>query len=95
MAISNTPIITGNIDQPTIRRVYRLLTTFQGEVPFDRLFGIDPSSLDNVPRATEGALLVEYTKKMKMYYPTLTITSLTFSYQGTSVVPQVVINNNG
>lgn len=92
MAISNTPIITGNVDEPTIRRVYRLLTTFQGEVPFDRIFGIDPSSLDNVPRAVEGALLVEYTKKIKMYYPTLKISSLTFSYQGNAIAPEAVIN---
>lgn len=92
MAISNAPIITGNVDDATIRRVYRLLTTTAGSVPFDRLFGIDSSSLDNVPSAVEGALLVEYIKKVKMYYPTLKIDSLTFLYQGTAVVPQVVIN---
>jgi len=93
MSISNNPIITGNVDPATIRRVYRLLTTSAGSIPFDRFFGIDPSSLDNVPRAVEGALLVEYVKKLKKYYPTLTIDKLAFSYQGTSIIPEVVINN--
>ncbi len=91
MSISNNPIITGNVDPATIRRVYRLLTTPAGSIPFDRLFGIDPSSLDNAPRAVEGALLVEYAKKLKMYYSSLVISKLTFSYQGTSIIPKVVI----
>lgn len=91
MSISNTPIITGNVDPATARRVYRLLTTPAGSVPFDRLFGIDTSSIDNVPRAVEGALLVEYVKKLKKYYPALTITKLAFSYQGASIIPEVVI----
>lgn len=95
MAISNTPIIDGNVDAATIRRVYRLLTTPAGSVPFDRLFGIDTSIIDNTPRATEGALLVEYAKKLKMYYPALVISSLSFSHQGEAIIPQVVINKNG
>ena len=92
MAISSTPIITGNVDAATIRRVYRLLSTPAGSVPFDRTFGVDPSSIDNVPRAVEGALMVEYVKKVKMYYPNLKIDSLSFKYQDTSIIPSVVIN---
>lgn len=93
MSISNTPIITGNIDPATATRVYRLFTTPAGSVPYDRKFGIDMSILDNTPRATEGALLVEYVKKLKMYYPTLKISSLTFSYQGNSIIPEVTISS--
>ena len=91
MSISNTPIITGNIDPSTARRVFRLFTTLAGSIPFDRSFGIDSSYIDNVPRAVEGALLVEYAKKLKKYYPALKISSLTFSYQGTSIIPEAVI----
>lgn len=92
MSISNTPSITGNIDPSTVRRVYRLLTTPAGSVPFDRSFGLDMSILDNTPRATEGALLVEYAKKLKMYYPTLKISQLTFDYRGSTIIPKVVLS---
>lgn len=90
-SLANDVIITGNVDQALISRVWRLLTTPVGSVPFDRNFGIDPSILDNSPAAVEGALLVEYTKKLRMYYPAVKITQLTFSVQGAVTFPKVVI----
>jgi phage baseplate assembly protein W len=52
-------IVTGSIDSATSKRISRLFTTPVGSVPFDRNFGVDLSSLDNVPAALEGALMVE------------------------------------
>jgi phage baseplate assembly protein W len=85
--------ISGDVDQSVMKRVYRLLTTPAGSIPWDRNFGIDPSVLDNTPAATEGALLVQYTQKLKSYFPTLKISKISFSYDGNKIMPQVVISN--
>lgn len=90
----NDLIIIGNIDAALVKRVYRLLTTQAGTVPFDRNFGIDMSALDNTPAALEGALLIEYMKKLKKYFPQLKITELTFTRNNDKLVPKVVISNN-
>jgi hypothetical protein len=87
----NDLIITGNVDSALIKRVYRLFTTPAGSLPFDRSFGIDMSALDNTPAALEGALLVEYTQKLNMYYPELTISQLTFSQEVSTITPRVVL----
>jgi len=95
VATISNPLITGNAAQDTINRVQRLFSTPAGTIPWDRSFGIDPSVLDNPPRAVEGALLVEYIKKLKMYFPALKISGITFSYSdnGSKVIPKVVITN--
>lgn len=93
MSTISDAIINGNIDQATRNRVYRLFTTPAGSVPFDRNFGIDLSVLDDTPAAVEGTLLVEYTQKLMMYFPELTISQLTFSFKGSSIIPEVVIAN--
>ena len=92
MSLTNNLAISGDVDQSTINRVYRLLTTPAGSIPFDRNFGIDLSVLDNTPAALEGALLIEYTKKMKTYFPSLVISQITFTATNDSIAPKVVIN---
>jgi phage baseplate assembly protein W len=90
--VLNDLIIVGNIDAALIKRVYRLLTTPAGAIPFDRNFGIDMSALDNTPSALEGALLVEYMQKLRKYIPSLRITELTFTTNNNKLIPKVVIS---
>jgi hypothetical protein len=95
MATIGTPLISSNVAQDTINRVNRLFSTPAGSVPWDRSFGIDMSVLDNPPKAVQGALLVEYIKKLKMYFPTLKINSISFSYSdnGGTIIPKVAITS--
>jgi hypothetical protein len=93
MATIGTPLIDSNVAQDTINRVNRLFSTPAGSIPWDRSFGISTAVLDNTPSAVQGALLVEYIKKLKLYFPTLKISSISFSYSdnGSMIVPKVVI----
>lgn len=92
MSLNNDVTVIGNVDQALISRVWRLFTTPAGSVPYDRNFGIDMSSLDSPPAAMEGALLVEYVKKLRLYYPTVKISQLTFSAdQSGTMTPKVVL----
>jgi len=88
----NNANVNGNVTPAMIAGVYRLLNTPAGSVPFDRNFGVDTASIDNTPAAIEGALLVEYTRKIKMYFPTITITDITFLITNNVITPKVVIN---
>jgi hypothetical protein len=83
--------IYGDVDAAVLNRGYRLFTPPAGTLPFDRNFGIDMTALDDTPAAMEGALLVEYTKKLKAYFPTLKISSLTFLASNSTISPKVVI----
>lgn len=96
MATITTPLIDSNAAQDTIDRIQRLFSTPAGTVPWDRNWGISTAVLDNPPAAVQGALLVEYIKKLKMYFPTLKISSISFSYSdnGSKVIPKVVIASN-
>lgn len=89
----NTVIVSGDVDAATIKRVSNLFNTMEGAVPFDRKFGIDSSSLDSVPAATEGALMVEYEAKLLDYFPQVKISSISFNVRGNEITPKVVIAN--
>ncbi len=91
MATITIPLISSNVAQDTINRVNRLFSTPAGSVPWDRSFGIDMTVLDNTPKAVEGALLVEYIKKLKLYFPTLKISSISYSYSGSTITPKIAI----
>lgn len=87
----NTVIVTGNVDAVTMARVRNLFNTAEGEVPFDRKFGIDSSSLDSAPAVMEGALMVEYEAKLLEYFPQIKIGSISFDVSGNEITPKVVI----
>lgn len=91
MSTISAPVVSGNIDQATMMRLTRLLRSPAGMLPWDRDWGIDTVVLDNPPAAVEGLLLVEYTRKIRMYFPGLTVQSISFEYQGSKVIPKVVI----
>jgi hypothetical protein len=91
MSTIANPVVTGAIDQAILDRIARLLSTPAGAIPWDRAWGIDASVLDNPPAAVEGALMVEYTRKLHRHFPGLTVQSISFEYQGSHVIPKVVI----
>jgi hypothetical protein len=84
-------IVSGIIDQTDLNCIERLFSTPVGTVPFDRNFGVDTSILDDVPAATEGALLIEYSTKLDVYFPQYQISDISFSVDGNTVTPKVVI----
>lgn len=97
MSNIGTAVIAGTIDGETRSRVLRLFSTPAGTVPFDRNFGIDLSLLDNPKAVLEGALCVEYARKLKAYFPDLYIADLTFSYSdsGDRIIPKITIAEKG
>lgn len=85
--------MTGSIDTATLNRIHCLLTTPVGSVPFDRNFGVDLSALDNIPAALEGAIMVEYSRKMLEYFPEYTISNISFAVDCNTITPTVVITS--
>ena len=86
-------VTAGTVDTATLKRIRRLLSTPAGSVAFDRNFGVDLASLDNAPAALEGALLVEYSRKMLEYYPDYIISDISFAVDCNKIIPTVVIAN--
>ena len=89
----NDVVTLGTIDTAILKRIHRLLSTPVGAVPFDRNFGVDLSSIDNTPTAIEGALMVEYSRKMLEYFPDYTISDISFAVNDSQITPTVVITN--
>lgn len=85
--------VTGSLDSSILNRVRRLFTTPSNSLPYDRDFGVDMSVLDQPKAASEGALLAEYTLKLKEYFPDLKISQITFEVSGQILIPTVVIVN--
>lgn len=86
-------IVTGTVDQTVIKQIRRLFSTPVGSVPFNRAFGVDMTVLDNAPAAVEGALMVEYSRKMLKFFPDYIISSIDFKKENNKITPMVVISN--
>lgn len=86
-------IITGTVDQTVIKRIHRLFSTPVGSIPFNREFGVDLTVLDNAPAAVEGALMVEYSRKMLKFFPDYIISRIDFKKENNQITPMVVISN--
>lgn len=89
----NDPIVSGSAPAQDLKRIARLFSTVAGTVAFDRNFGVDTSGIDGTPAAMEGALLVEYERKLLQYFPAYTIENIDFAVDCNIITPKVVIGN--
>lgn len=71
-----------------------LYTTPKGSVPFDRMFGVDISLLDEPIPIAKGKLIVEYTQITRLYEPRASVGEVIFleDISTGKLVPKVVIN---
>lgn len=76
-----------------LQNIRVILTTFQGTVPLDREFGINPSILDKPINIAKGLLIVEYIEKIKKYEPRAQVQTVTFEHDASQgiLLPKVVI----
>jgi hypothetical protein len=83
--------VSGTADAATLKRIRRLLSTPAGTVPFDRAFGVDTSSIDSIPTAIEGGIMVAYSRAMLDCFPDYSISDISFEVDGDKITPTVVI----
>lgn len=92
-------IEAGNVDDSTMREVYRnlqvLYGTETGEQALDRSFGIDISILDNPQEAAKALLAAEFVRKTKEYEPRVRVERVEwvqdYAEEG-GIIPKVVVS---
>ncbi|MEK3955300.1 hypothetical protein [Psychrobacillus sp. FSL K6-1464] len=82
-----------SIDEEVLRNVKVIITTFEGTVPYDRGFGINPDVLDMPVNEAQSFYTIECITKIRKYEPRALVESIDFTsdLDGT-LYPKVVIS---
>lgn len=69
-----------------------ILTTFEGTVPFDRSFGINPDIIDLPTNEAQDLYTVECVTKLRLFEPRVTVQDISFrSDTNGGFYPRVVL----
>ncbi|MEH7122119.1 hypothetical protein V7127_02620 [Bacillus sp. JJ1773] len=80
------------LSEEILRNSRIILTTFEGTVPFDRGFGINPDIIDLPTNEAQDLYTVESVTKLRMFEPRVTVQDVSFrSDTNGGFYPRVVL----
>lgn len=92
--LSDVKIESSSMDTEVLNRLKNLYSTYEGTVPFDRNFGINPNILDEPIDIAKGKLVAEVIQKTQKYEPGIRVIEVKFNTKldEGKVSPRVVVD---
>lgn len=83
------------LSKEIMRNARVIVTTLEGEVPYDRSFGLNPEILDLPLNEARDLYMVECITKMRKYEPRASVENVSFTFDEMSgkLYPKVVLSN--